>query len=207
MKTSKISNLIVLLLAAPAFLLADCLTPSRAEAGVLFRNRQMVIRTFVPQFQTQNYRVSKSTVALRKTSAPVTARPIGTVDQHMKLISSYNKYEQKLYKWETKQAKIAQKNAEKRRKLAEKEQVRKKRQAERLRREHERKQRKMELAAAKQQQGASLPAASVSSASSSSASRGALGTGGLLGSGQANPEKKKGFWASLFQSLFGRSFG
>lgn len=172
---------------------------NEAEAGVLFRNRRQVIRTSAPQFQQQNYRVSKSTVALRRTAGSINPHPIGTVDDQAKLIRSYYKYEERLAKWEDKKAKVAKKKRDKELKLAQKEQQRRAKEIARLRKKQEREQkiqdRKLAAAQQQSQQG------SISSPASNPGSRGALTATGTAQQGQNQPQKS--FWSKLLDALFG----
>jgi signal transduction histidine kinase len=172
-----------------------------ASAGVLFRNRNQVIRTAMPMVQ-QNYTVRRSTVALRRTSGSISPQPIGTVDDQARLISRHYKYQNSLQKWENKQASLAKKKREKELRLAEKEQKRRAREIQRLRKKQEREenQRAKQLAATKGQ-GTSA----VTSPAASPGSRGAL-TSGSSGPGASQTTASgsgKGFWRKLLESLFG----
>ncbi len=201
MQSISSKSVFTLLAAYICFCLFDCAFISSAEAGVLFRNRRQVIRTTAPQFQQQNYRVDKSTVALRRTSGPISSRPIGTVEDQTRLIRTYYKYEQRVEKWENNKSRAAKKQREKQRKLAEKEQKRKAKEIARLRKKHEYEQRKkarqMELASQKQQGGSS---ATITSPASNPGSRGALSGTGTSASSQVSG---KGFWRKLLDTLFG----
>ncbi len=200
----KLPNKILLqtILGIFSFLLVDLTFLSDASAGILFRNRRQVIRTTAPQFQQQNYQVTRSTVALRRTSGPITSQPIGTVDNHAKLIRNYNRYEERLAKWEQKQAKNLQKRKEKERRLSEKEQKRRAREITRLKKKQEFEARKNAKQLDRSQ--TSTAQALVTSPASSPSSRGALSGGSSSQlSGAQKSSNGKGFWRRLLDALFG----
>jgi len=193
-----LTSYITFIFAFTSFTFVEFAFLDTANAGVLFRNRQQVIRTAAPAFRQQNYMVDRSTVALRRTSAPVTARPIGTVDNQIRLMKTYHKYEQRLHKWEVKQSALAKKRNDRRKMMAEREAKRRTREAQRIQRKQEK--------AAKIQDATNAQQASTF-ISTNPTSRGALGpTTGSPGSPVSTTGKKreKGFWSSLFSSLFSK---
>lgn len=197
-----LNSYLTFLLAFTSFSIVEFALLDTAAAGVLFRNRQQVIRAAVPAFRQQNYRVDRSTVALRRTSTSVSARPIGTVQNQMKLISTYNKYEQNLYKWEKKKSAAAKKRNDRRKAMEERQAKRQAREAQRIQRQQER--------AAKVQTASNTPSTTQQAApaiSTNPTSRGALGPTSGTSSPQVAPtgkKREKGFWSSLFASLFSK---
>jgi hypothetical protein len=182
-----------------SFFIAEFFLVAEASAGVLFRNRNQVIRTAMPMVQ-QNYTVRRSTVALRSTSGSISPQTIGTVDDQAKLISRHYKYQNRLQKWENKQASLAKKKREKELRLEEKEQKRRVRELQRLRKKQERdaNQRAKQLEATKGQ-GAST----VTSPATSPGSRGALSSGSSSGASQTTASGSgKGFWKKTARITF-----
>lgn len=161
-----------------------------AEAGVLFRNSRTVIRISQPRYQNQQYRVRRSTAAMRATSGGIfRARAFGGVPDTMKLVRANLKYEEKLYKWEEKKIKNQEKADQKRKAAKLKESKRREKEFARLKKKQE-----------KDSKGllASFTGSSASVANKPAA-RGAL-------TNKANPNQgpKKTFWASLWEALTGK---
>ncbi len=169
-----------------------------ADAGVLFRNKYQVIRTYQPSFRRQQYNVRLSTAVLKATNPKLnySGGDFGGVSSQIKLITARNKYDEKLNKWETKRDQLIAKKVEKERQMAKRDAQRKAREADRLKRKREREAKKI------QSSSQSNNPQMVSNASSNPSSRGSLGASST--SNQPNV-KKKGFWSSLLQAFFGRS--
>ena len=191
MKTSgrKISlSIILILLSVSVFI------PS-AEAGILFRNKRNVIRTSQPRFQSQQYKVKRSTAIQRATSGRIfRAREYGGVKDTMKLVRANLKYEEKLTKWNLKNFKANKKLEEKRRKILEKESRRKEKEAARLKKAKERSNKSL-LASVAGTDG---------QISKKADARGALGTNSNSATPTTKTPQKKGFFALLGEALFGK---
>ncbi len=169
-----------------------------AEAGVLFRNKYQVIRTYQPNFRRQQYNVRLSTAVLKATNPRLnfSGGDFGGVSSQLKLIKARNKYDEKLTKWENKRDQLRAKKVEKERQMAKRDAQRKAREADRLKRKKAREAKKIQSVS--QANNAQI----ASNASSNPSSRGSLGT---QSSGNQSTAKKKGFWSSLLQAFFGRS--
>lgn len=182
----QLTNLLALILALQ-FLVVLTLEQS-VSAGILFNNKNQVIRTSRPTFRQQNYNVRKSTAVMNATSTRLVGRDYGGVSSQMKLIKARYKYDVKLAKWEEKRQQQIAKQLQKKRLNDQKEAQRKAREAERIRKKKERDAAKIKAANDSNQQMASA---------SQSSSRGAFGIFNSQG-------KKKGFWSSIMQALFGK---
>lgn len=160
-----------------------------AHAGVLFRNRWVVIQTFRPAFRQQQYVVRSSTAVMRATAPRLNHPNYGGVSDQLKLIKARYKYEDNLAKWENKKQQLTAKRIQKEKKLAEREAQRKAREIERLKRKQKAEESKIQMASG----------GSGKITSQSATSRGSLASG----SNQAGAQKK-GFWSTLFQTIFGK---
>lgn len=171
---------------------------ANADAGVLFRNRQQVIRTYQPGFRQLQYNVRTSTAVMRSTQPRniTQGKDFGGVSDQMKLVKARYKYETNLAKWEDKREKQQKALDKKKKDIAAKQAKLRARQLERLRKEQQADQSRVQLTS-------SFPFGNNSSAiSSNSNSRGSL----LAPSNNASNAgaKKKGFWSSLIQAIFGK---
>lgn len=194
MNLLKSKNFCLLVLIAVTFL-----TPTQdAQAGVLFRNRRYVVRITQPRFQTQNYKVIRSTAVMNSTSKGIfKSRSYGAVGDTMKLVRANLKYEQRLAKWEAKKLKQEEALEKKRRKIKQK----------------EAKQREKEYARNRKNSGgfgksflASVTGGSGGQISAKPAARGALTNNLQANNLQSNKQTpaKKGFFASLWEALLGK---
>ena len=170
------------------FIVVTCSLENSANAGILFGNRRQVIRTTQPQFRQQNYNVRTSTAVLRSTNPRLGSTGFGGVSDQMRLIKARYKYDVALAKWDQKKRDLIAKRLKKERELAIKESKRRELEVQRLKKQQEKDQSKINFGFGSSQL----------TAASSSSSRGALGMG------NSPVGKKKGFWASLMQAIFGR---
>jgi hypothetical protein len=166
-----------------------------AEAGVLFRNNRNAIRIAQPRYQNQQYRVRKSTSAMRATSGNIfRAKTYGGVPDTMKLVRANIKYEEKLFKWEQKKLKNQERAEQKRKQAKLKESKRREKEFARLKKKKD-KDNKSFLA--------SLTSSDTKGTiTNKPAARGALTN--KVNNNQNEPAVKKTFWASLWEALTGK---